>query len=139
MNELDLFEAIGEADPSYLAHSGRRVSGAHHIVVRAALVAAALIVTLCATAAASAPVRQWLTGLLDVQTEKFTGPLTIVTDDVIYITGGRIAVTPEVKLRKDHPSVIESYRVPLYLENNWLPQESWVSKAPYRTGNTSRL
>lgn len=116
MNQYDLFDAMNGIDDELLARSEQRA--AKKLPLRRALIAAAAVMLLAATAVATPGIRDWI----------FASEAEQVRDSTVReYEDGRKGWTPatfsgklEVPNAGDAPEGIEEYRMPAYfVENGW--------------------
>lgn len=116
MNKHDLFEAMGAIDDDLLARSEQRP--ARKLPLRKALIAAAAVMLLAATAVATPGIRDWIASFQSEQTGD--GGLREYGDGTLGYSEATFKVTLEVENAEDAPEGIKEYRMPAYFaENNW--------------------
>lgn len=116
MNKHDLFEAMGGIDDDLLARSEQRP--ARKLPLRKALIAAAAVMLLAATAVATPGIRDWIASFQSEQTRD--GGLREYGDGTLGYSEATYKVTLEVENAEDAPEGIKEYRMPAYFaENNW--------------------
>ena len=121
MNVHELYDAIGQADEVYVAHSEQTVTRGRRIGLRVGLIAAVLIAALSFTAAASPAFREWLFGVHELHEEQIARPVAIEGEDFGVFSEGKLEIRPEVDLIEGYPTTIETFYVPTVLAESWRP------------------